>query len=108
MYLERFKNNDDIISEYEAPTDALDGADVLLAWYGYGSYSGESLVIFRKDGKLYEVNCSHCSCSGLESGWDPELTSWEALDKREFDGWYDGEKEVEAELKKLIANLKNS
>lgn len=105
MYLEEFKNNEDIISEYEAPADALDGADVLLAWYGYGSYCGDSLVIFRKERKLYEVNGGHCSCYGLEGQWTPEETSAAALAKRTFYGSYDGEEELEAELKKLIANL---
>jgi hypothetical protein len=65
IYIENFESNADIIKEYKAPADALDGATVYLAWYGYGSYSGDSLVIFEKDSILYEVNGGHCSCMGL-------------------------------------------
>jgi hypothetical protein len=36
-------------------------------------------VIFEKDGKLWEVNGSHCSCYGLEGQWQPEETTWEAI-----------------------------
>ena len=70
-YIEGFESNEDIISNYTAPEAALDGATIYLAWYGYGSYDGQSLVIFEKDGQLYEVNGSHCSCYGLEGQWRP-------------------------------------
>jgi hypothetical protein len=53
---------------------------ILLAYYDYEDYSGSAFVLFKKDGKLYEVNGSHCSCYGLEEcGWDPEETSKEIL-----------------------------
>lgn len=101
MYLNNFNSNEDILKEYAAPEDALNGATVYLAWYGYGSYSGSSLVIFEKDGQLYEVNGSHCSCTGLEDQWQPEETSWEALKLRKIfeEGnysEYEGEKEAQA------------
>lgn len=104
VYVQNFKDNDDIIIEYEAPKDALDGATVYLAWYGYGSYSGDSLVIFEKNGVLYEVNGSHCSCYGLEGQWEPEVTSWEALGMRKLEGSEtDGEQEAGEILKALVA-----
>lgn len=62
------------------------GLDVLFASYCQGNYSGDAFVLFRKDGKLYEVNGGHCSCYGLEGQWDPEETSIEALRKRLDDG----------------------
>lgn len=83
-YLTNFSNKEDVIQAYEAPEDALDNAVVYLAWYGYGSYSGSSLVVFEKNGKLYEVNGDHCSCFGLEGQWHPEETSWTALKMRKF------------------------
>lgn len=55
------------------------GIDVLLASYGNENYSGDAFVLFKKDGKLYEVNASHCSCYGLEGQWDPEETTIESL-----------------------------
>ena len=58
------------------------GVEILLASYGSGGYEGSAFVLFRRDGQLYEVNGSHCSCYGLENQWDPELTTVEALRHR--------------------------
>lgn len=105
IYVEEFKNNSDILERYGADPTALEGANVLLAWYGYGSYCGSSLVIFERDGKLYEVNGSHCSCYGLEGQWLPEETSWEALSMRNYmqnDYYENGWDKAHFELKKLI------
>lgn len=43
------------------------------------SYEEEAFVLFRQDGKLYEVHGSHCSCYGFEGQWEPEETSLKAL-----------------------------
>lgn len=83
-YIDLFTGNGDIIKEFAAPEDALDGASVLLAYYKYEDYSGDALVIFEKDGKLYEVNGGHCSCNGLEGQWEPEETTWGALAMRNY------------------------
>ncbi len=58
--------------------DAPEDADIIFAGYTYEDYSGDALVVFQRDGKLYEVNDGHCSCNGLEN-WAPEETSIEAL-----------------------------
>ena len=57
----------------------LEGVEIVLASYGTPSYEGYAFVLFKKDGKLYEVNASHCSCYGLEGQWEPERTSVEDL-----------------------------
>jgi hypothetical protein len=57
-------------------------SEVLFASYGGAAYEGDALVIFERDGKLYEVNGYHCSCYGLEGQWSPEETTWEALAER--------------------------
>lgn len=76
-----FENVEDI--EYNfACKDALKDAEVLFAVYDTGCYEGSAFVLFRKDGKLYEVNGSHCSCYGLEDQWDPEETLVESLEHR--------------------------
>ena len=72
------------------------GIEVLFAAYTYESYSGEAFVLFVRDGKLFEVNGSHCSCYGLgdqdygsgvdRSQWEPEETNAEAI-KRRFGGY---------------------
>ncbi|SRR6266478_7659058 len=102
-YVQNFSNKQDVISNYSAPDEALKGAKVLLAWYGYGDYCGSSLVIFEKKGTLFEVNGSHCSCNGLEGQWQPEETSWEALAMRNLsDDSCEGSSEAHEKLQKLV------
>jgi len=55
---------------------------ILLASYGGASYEGDALVLFERDGKLYEVSGSHCSCNGLEDQWTPCEVTWPALKAR--------------------------
>ena len=52
------------------PTDM----ELIVACYITGSYDGQAIVVYRdkRDGKVYEVNGSHCSCYGLEGQWAPE------------------------------------
>jgi hypothetical protein len=63
------------------PTDLVD-IEVLFASYTYEDYDGYAFVLFRKDGKLYEVHGSHCSCFGLEGQWDPQETTLASLQLR--------------------------
>lgn len=78
-YNDLFGCNEDIIREFAITSEQLESVEILYAYYSYEDYSGDAHVIFRKDGKLYEVNGSHCSCYGLEGQWEPEETSVEAL-----------------------------
>jgi hypothetical protein len=107
MYLQEFKSNDDIIHQFNAPSDALDGAEVLLAWYGYGSYCGSAYVLWRRDGVLYENHGAHCSCYGLEDQWAPEEVSVHELIQRNLGGddYYDGSSEAQKALEAVIATL---
>lgn len=66
----------------------LEGAKILYAVYDQGCYEGSAFVLFSRDGKLYEVNGSHCSCYGLETQFDPEETSVEALEHRLTNGYF--------------------
>lgn len=68
------------IKSHELPK--FQGIEVLLASYTYESYEGDAFVLFRKDGKLFEVNGGHCSCYGLEGQWEPEETTIEAIEHR--------------------------
>lgn len=79
MFYGGFDSIDGVLKDFDEKPDALDGATVHLAWYGYGSYEGGAFVLYEKDGKLYEVSGGHCSCNGLEGQWLPEETSWEAV-----------------------------
>lgn len=76
-----FENKEDIIYEFKLHKNDLDVCDIIYANYEYENYNGDALVIFTKNGDLYEVNAGHCSCFGLEGQWDPELTTWKALEK---------------------------
>lgn len=60
----------------------LAGVKVILASYGTPSYEGYAFVLFERDGKLFEVAGSHCSCYGLEGQWKPEEITVEALRHR--------------------------
>lgn len=78
IYFDDFSSEEDVVREFEISSEQLDGVEILYAIYN-GGYDGEAHVIFRKDGKLYEVNGAHCSCYGLEGQWEPEETTVAAL-----------------------------
>jgi hypothetical protein len=67
---------------YPVPADFPSEDEILFAWYDRADYSGAALVVFERDGKLYQVNGGHCSCYGLEGQWEPEETSAEVLGMR--------------------------
>ncbi len=83
---EIFESKDEIASNFDIHLDVLKDVEILVAVYEPGDYEGYAWVLFMKDGKLYEVHASHCSCNHLEDQWDPEETSWEAIDKRRSEG----------------------
>lgn len=76
--------DDDAMPLEEKPE--FKGAEILLASYGTPSYEGYAFVLFRRDGKLFEVNGSHCSCYGLEGQWDPEEVTADELRHRIKEG----------------------
>lgn len=90
-----------VMSEYEAsPYDVLK-YDILIAYESVGSWGCDSASFFllkdRSDGKLYEVNGSHCSCYGFEGQWSPEETTVDYLKSDKFRfyiGGYDGDPEI--------------
>lgn len=88
VYLHIFKDRESVIHEF-APTWAsktnandFEGVQILFASYGQDNWSGEAWVLFEQDGKLFEVNGSHCSCYGLEDQWEPQETALEAIKLR--------------------------
>lgn len=74
---DNYRNDEDPVPLAEKPQ--FKDVEILLASYGTPSYEGYAFVLFRRDGKLWEVNGSHCSCYGLEDQWEPEETTAEAL-----------------------------
>lgn len=80
--------------------------NILFASYGTDNYSGDAFVLFEREGRLFEVNGSHCSCYGLEGQFDEEETNIEALTHRLVEGKmgqddYSGN-EFANELKKFL------
>ena len=107
MYLTNFKNKEDIEGAYNCTLP--ESAEILLAWYGYGDYSGDSFVLYKHEGKLYEVNGSHCSCNGLEGQWNPEETTIETLkhiakEGTKFSG-YEGSNDAQLALEEVLKKL---
>lgn len=82
MYLGDFTNKEDVINEFHLNKDTLNGARILLAWYGLEQYDGSAFVLLERNGVLYEVNGDHCSCYGLEEQWDEEETTVAELKHR--------------------------
>ena len=67
----------------ETETRPMD-VQILVAAYNTPIYEGRAFVVYRdkRDGKIYEVNASHCSCNGLEGQWRPEEVVVEELIER--------------------------
>ena len=57
--------------EYLEILETLNSAKVILAAYDIDGYEGSAYVVYEKDGMLYTVSGSHCSCYGLENQWSP-------------------------------------
>lgn len=62
--------------------------NILFASYGQDNYSGDAWVLFEENGKLYEVNGSHCSCFGLEGQWEAEEVVLKELENRLIKGTF--------------------
>lgn len=92
-----------------------EGNKILFATYTYENYSGDAFVLIQnKEGKLFEVNGSHCSCYGLEGQWDPEEVSVKDLRYRiengrlGVSGWDEYKQNVFAkELLEVLAEYEN-
>lgn len=62
-----FSDLENIMSEFQVEEkDRISEEELVFAAYGEANYEGDAKVIFQKEGKLYEVSGSHCSCRGLE------------------------------------------
>lgn len=98
-WLEKKAKMDKAIEDYK-------NVNILFASYGYANYSGDAWVLFEEDGKLYEVNGGHCSCSGLEEQWEKEPVVLEELKNRLEKGTFGTdsycENEFATELKSFL------
>ena len=71
-----------LINEYTANCELVQDLEVLIAYESVGSWGCDSSSFFLlkdKEGKLYEVHGSHCSCFGFEDQFTLQESSIEAL-----------------------------
>lgn len=62
--------------------------NIILATYDLESYEGYAYVLFERNGNLYEVDGSHCSCYGLEGQFSPEDVDMAELEHRLLEGTF--------------------
>jgi hypothetical protein len=105
IFLGDWQDVEGVKADFEISDGDLHGANILLAGYWYECYEGEAFVLYEKEGRLFEVNGSHCSCYGLEGQWDPELTTIEALEHRLDHGY--GRDQYAEKLREILNNLKS-
>lgn len=99
VYLNDWKCKEDLERDFQCD---LSDVNILFASYTYEDYSGDAWVLYEKDGKLYEVNGSHCSCYGLEEQWsDSEEVLLEVLHHRFKKGTY-GAGEYKTEIQEFL------
>ena len=118
VYFGYFDDMDDMVRQFtnfwagpepddytERVRSDLMGAEVLFAAYGCPSYEGYARVLYRKNGVIYEVNGSHCSCMGLEGQWEPEVVYLPELKQRQFNTYEDFDDDAVAAYHKLMNEL---
>lgn len=81
MFHEDFESIEHLKKQYEITDQDLEGVEILYAVYRIGSYDGQSIVLLKKNDKLFIIDASHCSCYGLETQWCPIETCEGALKK---------------------------
>lgn len=79
-YHGEWKSYEDMVKDWQGSNTVKD-EEVLYACYDVPGYDGYAHCVYRRDGKLFEVHDSHCSCYGLEN-WSPEETTEAALKLR--------------------------
>lgn len=71
-----------LVKEYEADSNVVNNLEILIGYESVGSWGCDSSSFFLlrdKDGNLFEVHGSHCSCYGFEGQFTLEPTTIEAL-----------------------------
>lgn len=93
-----------ISDEFHVPKSELNELKFHVVMSDSDGYGASAFYIFEREGKLYEVNASHCSCYGFEDQWVPEETTFEYLlsDKCPY-GYVEDEtiKKIKAYFKRL-------
>ena len=105
VYLGDWKCASDVASDFVINESTIaDTGEILLAAYDREGYSGSAFVLLTRDGVLYEVSASHCSCYGLEDQWEPEETTKAAV-IYQLDEGYIGRQPFADTLRTIMAGL---
>lgn len=66
----------DLAEDFQS-AGCMDGASCIVAYMSVGSFGCDSsaFIVFERNGEIWEVNGSHCSCYGFEGQWEPELVN---------------------------------
>ena len=86
LYLHDWDKIEDLKKDFELTDSELSGVNIILASYTFIAYEGLAFVLFEKNGRLYEVNGSHCSCYELDGQWKPEEADLKELRNRIIKG----------------------
>lgn len=106
--LKTFEDYDYSKTPHEVPIADAEHIEVLFAVLDSASYEECAFVLFRdkRDGELYTIEASHCSCNGFEGQWCPVKTTVPALILMLDGKWYPGWEEPHAaELRIFLAGL---
>jgi hypothetical protein len=87
IYNGSFDCKEDVLESFKVPKEDHH-MHIIYANYNHEDYDGSAFVLFIKDGKLYELYGSHCSCHGLEQCYDPEQISLPILKEKIKRGTY--------------------
>lgn len=103
---EDFKSYEGSWNNGPSRVEISDDIDIIVAYYSYENYSGNALVIYKENGKIYEVTGGHCSCYGLEGQWEPEeITKDYLLHKINEGSWLWGENEANKIINKHLSKV---
>ncbi len=87
VFLGNFKSKNYVGYAFD---EAISDFEIVVAAYNYGDYCGGAYVLATKDGNLFEVEGSHCSCYGLEDQWKPTEVNAAYLKNRIDNGTFIG------------------
>lgn len=75
-------------SEEKINLSKYENINILFASYSCDNYEGDAYVLFEREGQLFEVFGSHCSCYGLEGQFEEEESSLDAIEHRLLNGTF--------------------
>jgi hypothetical protein len=80
-----------LVNQYTADPNLLNDLEILIGYESVGDWGCDSSSFFLlrdKDGNLFEVHGSHCSCFGFEDQFNLEETTVEALKFRTNESYH--------------------